>query len=81
MAYQNKKSFISLQTSPPFPVLSFAKIIVHGKISKTNKSYRKIINTKNMEKDIELQVQEKYNIKEVVWVEGRYAGQVKRKFY
>ncbi len=50
MAYQNKKSFISLQTSPPFPVLSFAKIIVHGKISKTNESYRKIINTKNMEK-------------------------------
>lgn len=34
----------------PFPVLSFAKIIVHGKISKTNESYQKIINTKNMEK-------------------------------
>lgn len=37
MAYQNKKSFISLQTSPPFPVLSFAKIIVHGKISKAKR--------------------------------------------
>lgn len=46
MAYQNKKSFISLQTSPPFPVLSFAKIIVHGKISKTNEAYRKIITKK-----------------------------------